>query len=99
MIKTTGERKMHYRLYESYRSNDTVHHQTILHLQLKQNDINKQRSDIVIIMNTQKIVTITTDNDYDQQIVIHQCSEPTEQASEIYTALKYNPKQFPRKNL
>ena len=31
-IKTTGERKMHYRLCESYRIDDTVRNQTILHL-------------------------------------------------------------------
>ena len=37
------------------------------------------------------------DNDYDQQIVIRQCSKPTEQVSKIYTALKYKPKPFTRK--
>jgi hypothetical protein len=31
-IKTTGERKKHYRLCESYRLDNTVRHQTILHL-------------------------------------------------------------------
>jgi hypothetical protein len=31
-IKTTGERKKHYRLCESYRCDNTVRHQTILHL-------------------------------------------------------------------
>ncbi len=31
-IKTTGERKKHYRLCESYRFDNTVRHQTILHL-------------------------------------------------------------------
>lgn len=31
-IKNTGERKMHYRLCESYRIDATVRHQTILHL-------------------------------------------------------------------
>ena len=96
-IKITGEQKMHYRLCESYRSNDTVHHQTILHYQLKQNDINKEKDDIVRIMKTQKNVTTTTDNNYDQQIVIHQCSEPTEQAIENYISRKYNPKPFTRK--
>lgn len=69
---------------------------TIRH-QLKQKDINNEWSDIVRIMNTQKIVTTTMDNDYEQQIVIRQCSEPTEQVSKIYTALKYKPKPFTRK--
>ena len=69
---------------------------TIRH-QLKQKGINNEWSDIVRIMNTQKIVTTTMDNDYGQQIVIRQCSEPTEQASKIYTALKYKPKPFTRK--
>ena len=31
-IKTTGERKKHYRLCESYRFDNIVRHQTILHL-------------------------------------------------------------------
>ena len=31
-IKATGERKIHYRLCESYRFENTVRHQTILHL-------------------------------------------------------------------
>ena len=48
-------------------------------------------------MNTQKIVTTTMDNDYEQQIVIRQCSEPTEQVSKIYTALKYKHNPFTRK--
>ena len=48
-------------------------------------------------MDTQKIVTTTMDNDYDKQIVIRQCIEPTEQASKIYTALKYRHKPFTRK--
>ena len=69
---------------------------TIRH-QLKQKDIKNEWSDIVRIMNTQKIVTTTMDNDYDQQIVIRQCSEPTEQVSKIYTALKYKHKPFTRK--
>lgn len=65
--------------------------------QLKQKGINNQWRDIVRIMNTQKIVTTTMNNDYDQQIIIRQCSEPTDQVSKIYTALKYKPKPFTRK--
>jgi hypothetical protein len=65
--------------------------------QLKQKGINNQWSDIVRIMNTQKIVTTTMQNDYGQQIVIRQCSEPTEQVKEIYTALHYKHQPFIRK--
>ena len=48
-------------------------------------------------MNTQKVVTTTMNNEWDQQIVIRQCSEPTEQVSKIYAALQYKPKPFTRK--
>ena len=69
---------------------------TIRH-QLKQKGINNEWSDIVRIMNTQKIVTTTMDNEYEQQIVIRQCSETTEQVNKIYTALKYKLKPFTRR--
>jgi hypothetical protein len=65
--------------------------------QLKQNSINNEWRDIVRIMNSQKIVTTTMQNEYDQQIIIRQCSEPTDQVTKIYTALKYKPKPFTRK--
>ncbi len=65
--------------------------------QLKQKGIKNEWRDIVRIMNTQKIVTTTMDNEYDQQIIIRQCSEPTEDATKIYTALKYKSKPFTRK--
>ena len=71
---------------------------TIRH-QPKQKNINNEWSDIVRIMNTQKIVTTTMDNEYEQQIVIRQCSEPAEQVNKIYTALKYKPKPFTRNKL
>jgi len=69
---------------------------TIRH-QLKQKKINNEWRDIVRIMNTQKMVTTTMANEYNQQIIIRQCSEPTEQVNEIYTALKFKPKPFIRK--
>ena len=37
------------------------------------------------------------ENAYDQQIIIRQCSEPTEEVTKIYQALKYKPKPFTRK--
>lgn len=69
---------------------------TIRH-QLKQKGIKNEWRDIVRIMNTQKVLTTTMENDYEQQIIIRQCSEPTEQAQEIYDALKYKTKPFCRK--
>src|SRR6266508_4012058 len=65
--------------------------------QLKQKSINNEWKDIVRIMNTQKIVTTTMENEYDQQIIIRQCSEPTDQVNKIYAALKYKPQPFSRK--
>ena len=65
--------------------------------QLKQKGIKNEWSDLVRIMNTQKTVTTTMNNEYDQQIIIRQCSEPTEEVSKIYTALQYKPKPFSRK--
>lgn len=65
--------------------------------QLKQKGIHNEWRDIVRIMNTQKIVTTTMNNDYDQQIVIRQYSEPTDQVSKIYTALKFKSQPFTRK--
>ncbi|HMC86718.1 MAG TPA: IS1634 family transposase [Chitinophagaceae bacterium] len=69
---------------------------TIRH-QLKQKSITNEWRDIVRIMNTQKIVTTTMENEYNQQIIIRQCSEPTDQVNKIYTALKYKSQPFSRK--
>lgn len=65
--------------------------------QLKQKGIKTQWRDIVRIMNTQKIVTTTMDNAYDQQIIIRQCSEPSEEVTNIYKALNYKSQPFTRK--
>jgi len=65
--------------------------------QLRQKGIKNEWRDIVRIMNTQKIVTTTMNNEYDQQIIIRQCSEPTEEVTKIYTALQYKSKPFTRK--
>ena len=69
---------------------------TIRH-QLKQKGINNEWSDITRIMNTQKMVTTTMINQYEQIIKIRQCSEPTQQVETIYNALKYKNKPFGRK--
>ncbi len=65
--------------------------------QLKQRGIKNQWSDLVRIMSAQKTVTTTMNNEYNQQVIIRQCSEPTEEVSKIYTALQYKPKPFSRK--
>ena len=65
--------------------------------QLKQKGINNQWLDIARIMNTQKIVSTTMENSYGQQIIIRQCSEPTEEVKGIYAALKYKSQPFTRK--
>lgn len=69
---------------------------TVRH-QLKQKGIKNEWRDIVRMMNTQKLVTTTMENDCEQQIIIRQCSEPTEQVQKIYDALKYKSKPFSRK--
>ncbi len=66
---------------------------TIRH-QLKQKGIKNEWKDIVRMMNTQKLVTTTMENDCNQQILIRQCSEPEEQVKKIYEALKYKTKPF-----
>ena len=65
--------------------------------QLKQKNINNQWGDITRIMNTQKIVTTTMMNQYEQKIIIRQCSEPNANVQQIYTALGYKNKPFGRK--
>ncbi|MBA3706875.1 MAG: IS1634 family transposase [Bacteroidetes bacterium] len=64
--------------------------------QLKEKGIKNEWRDIVRIMSTQKIVTTTMNNEYDQQIIIRQCSEPADPITKIYTALKYKSKPFTR---
>jgi len=38
-------------------------------------------------MNTQKLVTTNLTNEFDQPIIIRQCSEPIEAVAKIYEAL------------
>ncbi len=65
--------------------------------QLKQKGINTEWQEIVRVMNTQKLVTTTMQNEYSQTIVIRKCSEPTKEASRIYETLNYKTKNFTRK--
>ena len=61
---------------------------TIRH-QLKKEKINSGWKEIVRIMNTQKAVTTTAQNDKDELIIIRRCSEPCEKVQILYNALKY----------
>ncbi len=65
--------------------------------QLKQRGIKNQWIDLVRIMSAQKTVTTTMNNEYNQQVIIRQCSEPTGEVSKIYAALQYKTKPFSRK--
>lgn len=60
---------------------------------LKQSNINHDWSNIVRIMNTQKIVTNSMKSKKGEKIVIKTCSVPTTKAKEIYDTMKY--KQIP----
>lgn len=61
---------------------------TIRH-QLKKEKIHSGWKEIVRIMNTQKAVTTTAQNDKDELIIIRRCSEPSEKVQVLYNALKY----------
>ena len=61
---------------------------TIRH-QLIKEKIHSEWKEIVRIMNTQKAVTTTAQNDKDELIIIRRCSEPSEKVQILYNALKY----------
>ena len=65
--------------------------------QLKQQGINHGWSEIVRIMNTQKMVTTTIENTKGDTIQIRQCSEPTQAVQLICNRLKYRQNPMPRK--
>jgi len=65
--------------------------------QLKEKGIHHSWSEIVRIMNTQKSVTTTIQNDKGDTIQITQCSEPSIEVNDIYTKLKYHSIPNPRK--
>lgn len=64
-----------------------------------QKGINTQCKDIVRTMDTQKLVTTNLTNEFEQPIIISQCSELIEAVAKIYEALKYKHKSFTRKKL
>ena len=57
--------------------------------QLKKEKIHSGWKEIVRIMNTQKAVTTTAQNDKDELIIIRRCSDPSEKVQILYNALKY----------
>ena len=65
--------------------------------QLKQKGYNHQWSEIVRIMNTQKLVTTSIKNIHHQMIVIRQCTVPEQKAKQVYDLLKYKSVPFHRK--
>jgi transposase len=65
--------------------------------QLKLQGIYHGWSEIVRIMNTQKMVTTTIENTKGEIIHIRQCSEPTEDVQLICSKLKYHEIPLPRK--
>jgi transposase len=65
--------------------------------QLKLQGINHSWSEIVRIMNTQKMVTTTVENSKGDTIQIRQCSEPTKEVQLICSKLRYHEILLPRK--
>ena len=65
--------------------------------QLKLQGINHSWSEIVRMMNTQKMVTTTVENLKGDTIQIRQCSEPTQEVRKICSKLSYHDIPLPRK--
>ena len=65
--------------------------------QLKLQGINHSWSEIIRIMNTQKMVTTTIENTKGDTIQIRQCSEPSQEVRLICSKLKYRQIPLPRK--
>ena len=65
--------------------------------QQSQTSINFCWKEIVRILNTQKAVTTTAQNNYEEVILIRRCSEPNEKVQAIYDKLKYKYKPFTKR--
>ena len=61
---------------------------------LKQKGIHHDWSNIVRIMNTQKIVTTSMKNSKGQLAILKKCSQPNSEATEIYQATRYKSMPF-----
>jgi len=71
---------------------------TIRH-QLKEKGINHQWNEIIRLMNTQKAVTTTAQNNCEQIIQIRRCSEPNDKVMMIYHTLNYQSIPFKTKKV
>ncbi|GHV66835.1 transposase [Bacteroidia bacterium] len=69
---------------------------TVRH-KLKQQSIHSEWREIVRVMNTQKVVTTSVENDKNQIVRLRRCSEPNEKVGLIYQALGYRQAPFVRK--
>jgi uncharacterized DUF497 family protein len=65
--------------------------------ELKKAGIHSDWREIVRVMNTQKCVTTSMENDKNEIISIRCCSQPNEKVHQIYTALKMKEAPFVRK--
>ena len=61
---------------------------------LKLKEINHSWSNIIRIMNTQKMVTTSLKNEKNQIILLTKCSQPNSEVKAIYQALKYKEAPF-----
>ena len=61
---------------------------------LKQKGLHYDWSNIIRIMNTQKVVTTSMKNDKEQVIIIKKCSQPSSEVTAIYQATKYKSMPF-----
>jgi transposase len=86
----TSEAHLHLGLLAYWLVN-TVRHK------LKQQGIHSEWREIVRVMNTQKVITTSVDNDKNQAVRIRRCSEPKEKVGLIYQALGYRQAPFVRK--
>jgi hypothetical protein len=59
--------------------------------------INFQWKEIIRIMNTQKAVTTTAQNRYDEVIISRRCSDTNEKVQAIYNKLKYKSQPFTKR--
>jgi transposase len=66
----------------------------VIRYKLKQNNIHHDWSNIVRIMNTQKLVTTSFQNEKGQLTSIKKCSQPSKEVLAIYQATKYKTKPF-----
>jgi len=65
--------------------------------QLNKTSINFCWKEIVRILNTQKAVTTTAQNNYEEVILIRRCSVPSEKVQAIYDKLKYKSQPFTKR--